>query len=107
MQAKTVRSVPVSRLPLSWREFSELQRNPSSKSIRSSANRNVKSISYAQLDLRPDGSGGQSPGRRFTDSQLEHPVLVMPHSCYNPCDSPPIETATGKGEYPDGFEVWA
>jgi len=107
MQAKPVRNVPTIRLPLSWREFSELNRNQMSKSIRPFANRTVTSIGNTQMDLRPDGSGDPQGQRRFANSQLEHPVNTLPHSCYNPCESPHAQSQVVAGEYPNGFEAWA
>ena len=107
MQAKPVHSVPTTRLPVTWREFSELNRNQTSKSIRSYANRTVTSVGNTQLDLRQHGSGDSQDQRRFADSQLEHPVLKLPLSCFNPCESPHAQSQAVTGEYPNGFEAWA
>jgi len=107
MQAKPGRSVPATRLPVTGREFSELLRNQTSKSIRPFANRSVKSIGNTQMDLRPGGSGDPEGQRRFANSQLEHPVSTLQHSCYNPCDSPHTQFQSIAGEYPNGFEAWA
>ena len=107
MSAKTAHLEPIRRLPVSFREFAELLRFRPNHPGRLLEKRMVLSIGSAQLDLQHKGSKNPQSGLRFTNSQLKQPVEALPHSLYNPCDSPPEDSQFGDGGYPTGFEVWA
>ena len=107
MSAKTAHLEPIRRLPVSFREFAELLRFRPNHSGRLLEKRIVLSIGSAQLDLQHKGPNNPQSGLRFTKSQFEQLVEALPHSCYNPCNSPPEDSQFGDGVYPNGFEVWA
>ncbi len=107
MSAKTAHLEPIRTLPVSFREFTELLRFRPNHSGRLLEKRMVLSIGSAQLDLQHKGPNNPRSGLRFTNSQFKQPVRASPHSCDNPCDSPPEDSKFGDGEYPNGFEIWA
>jgi len=100
-------SVPptLTRLPVSWREFSELLQQRTKESSQSPSDPTVQPVVGSRLDIRSDSSSTLNDQRFFSKSQFRPAPdrgKEVGYPADNPCDSPHEDA-----EYPDGIDVWA
>ena len=113
MIANSVSASSMPRLPVSWREFSELLRIRTSEAMRPSHERTVESVKEGRLDIRSDGSSNQQDQHRHATNQTEQPTRPIAQSSngattpVSPGNAPPVIPKSSRAEYPNGFEAFA
>ena len=110
MIAKPVSASQMPRLPVSWREFSELLRIRTSESMRPAHEQSVEAVTEGELDIRSNESGNQQNPRRYPTQQSEQPSRQIDRQISSPANSidlPPIDLKSSRAQYPNGFEAFA
>ncbi len=110
MIASSVSASSMPRLPVSWREFTELLQLRVNESSRPSKASSVETAKKAGLDIRFNESSNQQDQHRFSTKQNESPACKTgaPNGAtFNPCDSPPVRADSGSSEYPEGIDLLA
>ncbi len=110
MIASSVTAASMPRLPVSWREFSELLQLRTKESMRPSKTTAVLATEAGRLDIRSDQSSNQQDQHGFAAKEQNNSANTSTNqyrSTFNPCDSPPVKHTDNSSEYPKGFEAFA